>query len=161
MSDELDVVEKVGRIGAWWSAIFVLIGLGMMIWLGYFVAHHDWTRQLSQESRAAEWVGEKIPPRAPLKIIIKNSGCLRITRARVDDDEFMVDIQRVCGKAGDYAEFHWRMIANNFVLKSGYENWRVDEVDTGEIIEWKEPGFDGFSVDPRATEMILETRSME
>lgn len=161
MKKKLDTATEVTKIGMGWTIIFIGIGVGMIAWLSYFMTHHQWERQLTQEKREVTWVGEKALPVAPLKVTVKNSGCLRIDRASVNSDDFTVFIQRVCGKPGDYAEFHWRELANNVVIASDWENWKVDEVGKGETLEFKPNSYPGFSVDPRATEFILETRQRQ
>lgn len=140
---------------------FIGMGIGFSVWLGFFRDAHSWHRDLSQEKRGAEWVGQNpaVPPAKPINLIIQSSGCLRIDRARVDGDDLFIDLTRVCGASGDYAKLNWRAKAGNTVIESNYENWRVDGPDLGENVTVNVGDYREFQADPRITDIIISTRN--
>lgn len=159
MSDRIDNVEQASKIGILWTLVFVGLGVGATIWLGFFITEHQWNRDLAQEKRSAEWVGQKDPPKAPVKITVRNQGCLKVTRAIIDDDQSTIFLQRICGKSGDYAELRWKQKANETVVYTNYTNWGVDGIGKGEQLEFDLRSYEGFELDPRTTEVVLETSS--
>lgn len=73
-------------------AIPAVLGLAALWWLAFGEGLHYFSRTLSQERRAAEWVGAKIKPRAPLKIDVYNApdSPVKIERATFDGGDLWV-----------------------------------------------------------------------
>jgi len=152
-----DSTRQVSLIGIALTVIFVGLGAGASVWLGFFMTSHQWTRQLSQEARGVEWVGEKEVPKSPIKVTIHNGGCVHISRVSVNADQVEIMFHRVCRSAWDYSEFHWREKANSAVVSAGWTNHDFNEMGVGEDFDWKQPEFWSMASDPRATELVLET----
>lgn len=60
------------------------LGIGAMAWLGVYAYQHTLRRELSQEERAAVYVGAKERPTAKIKILVEPSGCLVFDRVELD-----------------------------------------------------------------------------
>lgn len=131
------------------AAIPCVLGLAAATWLGVVVSDHDFSRQTSQEHRAADAVGEKTLPKAPLKIEIRNDPhrCVKVEDAHFDGDDLWVYTRRLCGSSQDYTEMHWREVAaDGTVVRAGWTNNGFDDMDIGQRTEYKP--YD-FQIDPR------------
>jgi len=156
--NELDqAVAKPSGIAVWiLCGILVLIGLSTAV--SIYIRLHFFNRTTAQEQRSSEWVGEKVPPKAPVKIEVRNDPhvCIRIEFAGLNSDHLYVFVRRLCGKAGDYAEGHWRAeAADGTVIDSGYTNWQVDNEDKGQRAEWDPWQYETF--DARITKVVIWT----
>lgn len=142
---------------------FIGVAIGCSMWLGFFKDAHYFNRDLSQEKRGAEWVGQnpEVPPSKPIEFEIHNHGCLRVDRALVDGDTLTFELTRVCGSADDYAEMHWRAKAGNTVIASGSENWQVDGVGLGEQKIFEINNSYEFKADPRITSIVVSTKGLD
>lgn len=143
------------RVAAWIiCAILVLVGISAALTI--YIRLHYFNKEMAQESRTAQWVGEKEPPKPPIKIEVRNNkrSCIKIEFAGLDSDHLYVFVRRVCGAAGDYAEGHWRAeAADGTVINSGYTNWQVDNADKGQRSEWDAWEYEKF--DARTTKVVL------
>lgn len=135
-----------------------ILGLAAVVWFGLYVSVHEFNRTVTQEKRAADWVGEKTPPKAAVKLVIKNRerGCTKIESAHFDGDDLWVYAQRICGGPG-YAEIHWKAVAaDGTVVSAGYDNSTgLESADDGERAEYKPYS---YKPDPRTTAVILYTK---
>lgn len=155
-TQDIETTKDIGIVGILFTLIVIGLGVAGVVWLGFVMTGHDFGNQVSQEHRAAEWVGEKTPPKAPIKIIVKNgSGCIKIDHVRIEGDHLRILTHRVCGVSGDYAEVHWRVVANNTVIDSGYTNWQVTASDVGQFSEF----IPDIQTDDRVTEIDVNNRS--
>ncbi len=154
---KIESTRQFSFIGMALTVIFVGLGVGATVWLGFFITHHQWQRQLSQEVRGVEWVGEKELPKAPIIVTVHNAGCVHIERAVVNSDHVEIKFRRVCGSSGDYSIFRWREKANNTVIAADWTNHGFNEMATGEDFDWKPEEWTLDTIDPRATELVLET----
>lgn len=149
-----------------WVVVVLVLGLAAITWHTVRSQFHGQVTQSAQAKRSADWVGEKVPPKSPIQIVVHNSNnqCLHIEEVHVNnepDDEFdygrhglVVFVRRVCGHAGDYAEAHYRVeAADGTVIDSGYTNWEVDNSALNQKSEWDI----AHSMDGRATKIILWT----
>lgn len=104
-------------------AAFVAVGVGFGVWLGFFKDAHDYGKQLSQEDRAAQYVGAAERPKSKLVIKVTDDGCAHITRAEIDGTSLLMYAQNDCGYSIHYMEWRWQTVApDGTYLKSGYEN---------------------------------------
>lgn len=144
-------------------ACFIGLAIGLSAWLGFFKDLHSYGRDLSQEKRGSEWVGQnpEVVIAKPINFEIHNHGCLRVDRARVDGDSLTFELTRVCGASNDYAEMHWRAKAGNTVISSGYENWQVDGAGLGEHQIFEINNSYVYHADPRTTDIVISTKGLE
>ena len=137
------------------AAIPFVLGLAAIVWFSVWITGHNFNRQVTEEHRAADAVGEKVLPKGPMKITIRNNPreCVKVEDVHFEGDDLWVYSRRTCGNAGSYVELHWREItADGTVVKTGYTNHDFNDMDTGQRTEYKPYGFE---VDPRAVELVI------
>lgn len=103
-------------------AIPAVLGLAALYWLAFGQGLHYFQRTLSQESRAAEWVGAKIKPRAPMKIEMVNQpdARVRIDHATFDGGDLWIYYYSELGAS--YIQFNWKEIAPDGTVVAAKEN---------------------------------------
>lgn len=124
MSYETGVDAGVRNIGRFWlAAIPAVLGIAASIWLGVWIGAHDFRHQLSQEERAADYVGAQELPKGKIAITVLDKSCVRIRKADIDGDSLIVYVKNDCRRNLDYIEIHWQQIApDSTILGGGYDN---------------------------------------
>jgi hypothetical protein len=102
---------------------FVAIGVGFGVWLGFFRDTHNYTKQLSQEDWAAQYVAAVERPKSKIEIKVSDESCVRITRAEIEGTYLLMYAQNDCHFKIHYMEWRWQTSApDGTYLTSGYEN---------------------------------------
>src|SRR5258708_5935846 len=86
--------RNIGRF--FLAAIPWLLGLGASVWLGVWIGYHDFRHQLSQEDRAAIYVGAENRPKAKIIPTIMPKDCTHITRADIDGSTLLLWARNDC-----------------------------------------------------------------
>jgi hypothetical protein len=145
-----------------WSTTFIVlfigIGLGCGVWLGFFHDVHDLNRQLATEDRHAEVVGAKPLPVEPVKlqIDVERDFCLVIDSAEFDGDNIWIRYHMAC--AEDFAALYWKQVApDGTIVENGYA-WIITGggLARGEKGEFKTDEYQ-FHLDPRTVIVKLKT----
>jgi len=136
---------------------FVAIGVGCVVWFGFFSNVHFFNREISQEQRANEAVGAKVLPKAPLQIVIKNkpNECRVIDSARLDGSDLWVYYHNACNRTTTDDTIHWNGIApDGTVIVSGWTYTRSD-LESGQKAEFHA---DDLKDDPRMVTLEVKAR---
>lgn len=124
-------------------AIPAVLGLAALYWLSFGEGLHYFNRSLSQENRAAEWVGAKIKPRAPMKIEIQNMPDSQVIIDHASFDGGDLWIYYYSEHGARYIQFNWKEIAPDGTIvaaSDGYpsvygEGKSPDDLAAGERAE--------------------------
>ncbi len=99
------------------------LGLGAAVWLGVWVAGHDFRHQLSQEDRAAVYTGAVEKPKGKVKLVVVHRDCVEVTRADFDGAALLLYTRNNCHQFLLYMEWHWEAVSpNGTVIAQGYMN---------------------------------------
>jgi hypothetical protein len=113
--------RNIGRL-ALWSIPYVL-GATALVWLGAFMAFHDFWNILSQEKRRAIYVAAEERPREKIKIDVPNRGPLKITRVDLDGSTASVYFTNSGNQKAWAIQIHWQFFSpDGTALASGYEH---------------------------------------
>jgi hypothetical protein len=113
--------RNIGRF--FLAAIPWVLGTAAAVWLSTYIALHEFRHELSQEDRAATYVGATERPKSKIKISVSEQDCSHITRADLDGSTLLIYAKNDCHETLDYLAWHWQTIApNGTALKEGYTN---------------------------------------
>lgn len=113
--------RNIGRLAL--SLIPYALGLGAAVWLGVYINAHNFKHQLTQEDRAAAYVGATERPKSKILVEIIPQDCTQIFNTDIDGDTLMLYAQSNCDFKMEYMEWHWEAISpNNTIIASGYHN---------------------------------------
>jgi hypothetical protein len=159
--------RNVGRFFLF--AIPLVLGLAATVWFGLWVSGYEFQRrkaevahELTQQERAAVYVGAQVRPKGKLAVQLSQEGCFKIVRADLDTKKpeygygfeysLLLYAQNLCtstrheyGISDDsgYREWHWAAISpNGVMLKEGYTNYECPKPAFQEIGECR------FDIDP-------------
>lgn len=150
---ELTITEKGGKGWFFFALIPGAIAGAALMWLAFATGVVDWTKAQRIEGRMDARVGVHGELVAPVDLIIKPGGCMKITRAFLDSGKLTTYTRNDCHERVDYWEIHWNLVApDGTILHNGYTNLggvlhageerelvvAVDEDDrTAKIIVWE------------------------
>lgn len=102
-------------------AIPAVLAIAALWWLAFGEGIHYFTRALSQEQRAAEWVGAKVKPRAPLKIEIDTApdAQVKIDRANFDGGDLWIYYSSEGG--AEFIKCNWKEYAPDGTIVASKE----------------------------------------
>jgi hypothetical protein len=133
--------RNIGRF--FLSAIPLVLGVAAATWFGLWITGHNYSKQLAaekheltQEQRAAVYVGARVRPQGKLVAEIDNKSCLEIVRVDVDTEKkgypyddadyqysLIMYAQNKCGEDLTYAAYHWQAVSpNGTLLEADYKN---------------------------------------
>jgi hypothetical protein len=114
----------VRNIGRFFLALIPwAVAIGFMAWLGFWVALHQYRKEVDQERRAAEYVGAKDAPTSKVEIQVIPIDCTRVVRAYLNGEDLLLYAENKCNKTIDYMEWHWEGISpDGTLVDSGYTN---------------------------------------
>jgi hypothetical protein len=141
-------------------AIPLVLGLAAAVWLGVYIDAHEFNHELSQEDRAASYVGATERPKSKIAVEIQNQDCTRITRADVDGEILLLYARNDCHEREDYFAWHWQEISpNGTIIHQGYTN-SCPIPGPSEVAECSMNigDFSGESVDDRTDKIRVWTR---
>ncbi len=154
--------RNFGRLAL--SCIPWTLGMGALVWLGFFIASHDILHQLSQEQRRAIYVGAFHRPKEKLIIETPKTWCVHITRVDLDGASAAVYYQNDCDVAVGDVVISWQLFSpNRTALESGHAaaSW-VEGPSSLRVGEQGESFFHGFptgyypiSTDSRAAYIVF------
>ncbi len=99
------------------------LGVGFASWLGLWIALHQYRHELSQEDRAATYVGATEKPKDKIVVEINHIDCTSITRVDVDGDVLLMYAQNNCHERLNYLSWNWQLVSpDGTIIRSGYEN---------------------------------------
>lgn len=99
------------------------LAVGFSAWLGFWIALHQYRHELSQEDRAAVYVGAKDRPKDKITIEILPHGCTLVTKADVDGDRLLMYARNECHKTLDYVAWNWQEVSpDGTIIRSGWTN---------------------------------------
>ena len=99
------------------------LGLGASVWLGVWIGVYHFRKELSQENRAATYVGATERPKSKIAVQIIPGGCLLVSRVDVDGGDLLIYWKNTCGFRLDYAELHYEAISpDGTILSQWYDN---------------------------------------
>jgi hypothetical protein len=99
------------------------LGLAALVWLSFYIGAHKFRRELSQEERAAVYVGAQQRPTQKLKIEVVKRDCSTITRSDVDGEMLLIYARNDCHENLSYFSWHWEEVSpSGTVIGEGYEN---------------------------------------
>lgn len=130
-------VRNFGRLAL--ALIPWALGIGFAAWLGVWVALHQYRHELSQEDRAAVYVGAAERPKSKLAVDIIPQDCSVITRADINGEDLLLYAKNNCHAKVRYMEWHWEALSpDRTVIHGGYENWKCpDVIMPGDVAECK------------------------
>ena len=164
LSDEDGVNAGHRNIGRFFLfAVPLVLGLAATVWFSLWVSGYEFQQkkasvahELTQQERAAVYVGAQVRPKGKLAVQLSQDGCFKIVRADLDtkkrdypfedssDYSLLLYGQDLCVKThhdygiGDdtgYREWHWAAISpNGTLISGGYDN-RCPAPSFGEIAE--------------------------
>jgi hypothetical protein len=102
-------------------AIPAVLGLGAAMWLGVWIDAHHFRHELSQEDRAASYVGAGVRPTDKIKIVIRDESCVHVTRADLDGADLLIYTENHCGRSIAFMEWHWQLLSPDGTVIKG--NW--------------------------------------
>jgi hypothetical protein len=113
--------RNVGRLAL--SLIPWALGIGALVWLGVWIGIHEFRHELSQEERAAIYVGAKERPHSRLIINTIKSDCSTVTRADLDGSDLIMYAKNDCHETLRYLAWRWQLLSpDGTVLKEEYVN---------------------------------------
>lgn len=123
--------RNIGRAFLW--AIPLILGLAASVWLGVWIDAHEFEHTLTQEQRAAVYVGAGNRPKSKVLVsilpsqprfslaYIKNEPCVPITKVDIDGSTLLMYARNDCKTRVTYLEWHWEEISpNGTVLSQHY-----------------------------------------
>lgn len=153
------------EISGFSALMFALIPWALAIaaaaWLVFFDGARILARTMSQEKRAATYVGAKVAPKEPMKIEIKAQPNDRIVIDKVDFDggDLWVYYRNAGTGRETYIKFAWQQLApDGTIIKSGdgypdiySENDAPSDLDGGQRAEMHLK----ITTDPRAATLAI------
>ena len=114
--------RNVGRF--FLSLVPWAFAIGIMAWIGVWVALDQYNQRVSQERRRASYVGAEEKPKEKLIIDVVPVDCLHVTRADTDGDKLTIYARNDCKDRGvDYTAYHWQAISpDGTILAQNYTN---------------------------------------
>lgn len=113
------------------------LGIGFTVWFGAWVGVTKYKHDISQEKRAAVYVGAETKPEEKLKIKVVKHDSSTITKADVNGKDLIV-YARNDGNKLDYLEWHWKLISpDGTAISEGYTNQCPKPQDHGDKAECK------------------------
>ena len=126
--------RKIGWLAL--SLVVLALGAGVASWLGVFQQAHEIKHKLSQEERAAVYVGAQKRPTSKLRIEQVKRDCPTVTRADIDGAKLLLYARNDCHQDLDYLEFHWQLLSpNQTIIKEGYTNQCAVASAPGDVSE--------------------------
>lgn len=113
--------RNIGRF--FLSAVPLVLGAAAFVWLGVWIGLHQWKHELSQEDRAAMYVGALERPKSKIKAEIQQSGCVTIDRVDIDGNQMMVYTANHCHSRITYLEYHYTALSpKKYSISSDWTN---------------------------------------
>ena len=105
------------------AAIPGILGAGAVLWLLFVTGVVDFHRQEILQGRMDNRVGVVEPLKEPVKLIVEDEYCVKITKAFLDGDSLTAYMTSGCHEYLDYWELHWEVKSpDGTILDSGYDN---------------------------------------
>lgn len=142
-----------------YAAIPAALAIGALYWLAFGKGLHYFGRELSQEQRAASWVGAMVAPKEPVKIEALNApdAVVRIDRLQFDGGDLWI-YYSASGEA-TFIRYFWKQYAPDGTVVTagdGYpsiqgEGQSPDDLRAGEKAELHLK----IKTDPRTVRMTV------
>ena len=111
MERETGVNSGALNVGRFFLALIPwALGIGFTVWLGAWIGVSKYKHDVSQERRAAVYVGAENKPEEKLKIQVIKHDSTTITKADVNGEDLMIYARNDGGKL-DYMAWHWKLIS--------------------------------------------------
>lgn len=135
MSEETEQIEikHTGGVGWFFSALIpgAIAGAALM-WLAFYTGVVDWQKAQRIEARQDARVGVHGEIKTPVDLIIRDGGCLHVSRAFLDGSTLTAYLTNGCPEDLDYWEIHWNEISpDHTIIHTGYTNHTGDTGSTG------------------------------
>lgn len=101
--------RNIGRLFLF--AIPLALGLGASTWLGVWIGIHQWKHELSQQDRAAAYVGAMERPTSKIKVDIVQKGCVTIDKVDLDGKTLLIYTTNHCHTEISYLDWHWALLS--------------------------------------------------
>lgn len=113
--------RNIGRF--FLSLIPWALGIGFMVWFGAWAGVAKYKHDISQERRAAVYVGAETKPEEKIKLDVVKHDCTTISRADVNGSDLMIYARNDCKGRLSYLAWHWQTISpDGTVVGQGYTN---------------------------------------
>lgn len=132
METEKVEIKNTGGVGWFFFALIpgALAGAALM-WLAFYTGVIDWQKTQRIEARMDGRVGVHGELKAPIDLIIRDTGCFHISRSFLDGEALTVYLTNGCHDDASYWEVHWNEVSpDHTIIHSGYTN-HMDNGDSG------------------------------
>ena len=93
------------------------------MWLAFYTGVIDWQKTQRIEARMDGRVGVRGELKSPIDLIIRDTGCLHVSRAFLDDAILTTYLTDSCHHDMEYWEVHWNGVSpDHTIIHSGYTN---------------------------------------
>ncbi len=144
MSEQIEV-KATGGVGWYFFALIpgTLAG-ALLMYLAFYTGVIDWQKAQRIEGRMDARVGVNGQLTAPVDLIIRPTGCLKVSRAYLDGDgedggsNLVAYVTNGCNSHNNVWALYWRSVApDGTTIQSGYDNLKGD-LSAGETLEVRE-----------------------
>lgn len=124
MKEEDGVNSGARNLGRFFLfAIPAVLGIAALMWLSAYIGVMKYKHELSQQERAAIYVGVKDPPKEKLKINVERRDCTEIVGVDVNGKDLLLYAKNGCHKRLDYLTWNWELTSpDGTTIDSGYTN---------------------------------------
>lgn len=155
----IEIKETGGKGALYFALIPAALAGAALMWFAFYTGIVDWTRVQRIEGRMDNRVGVNGQLTAPVDLIIRDKGCLHISRAFLDDGNLTAYLTNSCHQRLDYWEIHWNQVApDGTTVSNGYNNHAgvhgATGIDDGETLELKEE----LTTDSRTVKVVVWSR---
>lgn len=127
------------------------------MWFAFYTGIIDWTKVQRIEARMDGRVGVHGELTKPVDLIIRGSGCFKVTRSFLDEAKLTAYVTNACNKEAEYWELHANSISpDGTIISSWYTNGNggfsvgdtreftrdlEQDARTAKVIVWAQEGF--------------------
>lgn len=161
MSEHKDVVEVKGISQFFYFGIPAVLGVAAVLWLGFYVSVHDFSRKVTQDNRGAQAVGASPLPKEAFHVTIRNKkeACAQIDSASVEDDALVVYLHNRCPYEVRSVKILWKVIAPDGTVIGANDRYvNGDNLDAGEKVEFREDNPYTLQFDARMSEVVVSMK---
>ena len=152
-------IRYIGITYLW--TIPLILGLAAAVWFGFYLNVHYFRRELSQEERAAIYVGAKERPKSKINIETPNHGIVKIDRVDLDGTAAMLYFHNSGTGVLTFLKASWTLISPDGTRMASGSDY-IENINgpttlgPGEKGEAIFQGYQGIRIDSRTATIEFE-----